>query len=706
VKSVTQSSGIIRFGVFELDLATRELQKSGLKVKLQDQPFQVLAVLLERPGHLVTREDLQKRLWPADTFVDFDQGLGTAIRKLREALGDSADNPRFIETLPRRGFRFIAPVNGGAAGEQPGALFEQSEVTQSAQRRLPRVAVLVTGAVFGLAALAYWLRPPLPAPRVLRTVQLTNDHRSKFPIMVTDGFRIYLSEGTNTLPTPVTVSTSGGEVMPIPLPFKGSSILDISPDGTELLLVTSSGWPQTQGGLWAVATVGGAPRRLGDLVAAEATWSPDGQEILYTRDNDNHLYVASADGTKPRTLVATPGWPYFIRWSPDGRRISVSVDETLWEVSADGTNLHPVLPGWDSIGGACSGHWTPDGKYLLFDSERGGLDNLWVIPERTSVFYKVSRQPMQLTAGPGNLGRPLPSKDGKRIFVIGNPPLPQLDRYDSKSGAWKPFLTGISAEHVDISRDGQWAAYVSYPDANLFRSRLDGSQKLQLTAHPVEAARPRLSPDGKEVVYMARTPGKRWRIWLTPFAGGDHRQLTSGDYEESEPSWSPDGRYVAFGRSAASQPPSDGPGDTICLLDMNSKEMSKIPAKGGRDYPRWSPDGRYIAAIGDDFHKVMLFDSRTQKWSVLFHSSSKEPAVYEPSWSHDGQWIYFIDYTIGYYRVRIRDRKLEEVVGASDHSLFTPGTNGGWHGLTPDDSLLALTRTEEREIYALDWEAP
>ena len=96
---------VVRFGAFEADLRSGEVRKGGLKIRLQDQPFQVLAMLLERPGHLVTREELQKRLWPVDTFVDFDQGLGTAIRKLRDALGDSADNPRFIETLPRRGFR-------------------------------------------------------------------------------------------------------------------------------------------------------------------------------------------------------------------------------------------------------------------------------------------------------------------------------------------------------------------------------------------------------------------------------------------------------------------------------------------------------------------------------------------------------------------------------------------------------------------------
>src|SRR5712671_4957271 len=106
----TRSFAILRFGVFEVDVRAGELRKQGVRVKLQEQPFQVLTVLLQCPGEVVTREELRNQNWPADTFVDFDNSLNTAINKLREALGDSAESPRFIETLPRRGYRFIAPV--------------------------------------------------------------------------------------------------------------------------------------------------------------------------------------------------------------------------------------------------------------------------------------------------------------------------------------------------------------------------------------------------------------------------------------------------------------------------------------------------------------------------------------------------------------------------------------------------------------------
>jgi DNA-binding winged helix-turn-helix (wHTH) protein len=114
----------IRFGIFELDPESEELRKQGLKVRLQEQPFQILQILLEHPGKVVTREELQQRIWPSDTFVDFDHGLYNAIKKLREAMGDSADTPRYIETLSRRGYRFIAPLNGPApepGGSAPAA---------------------------------------------------------------------------------------------------------------------------------------------------------------------------------------------------------------------------------------------------------------------------------------------------------------------------------------------------------------------------------------------------------------------------------------------------------------------------------------------------------------------------------------------------------------------------------------------------------
>src|SRR5437763_10967324 len=117
--SMPGNASPIRFGVFEVELRTGELRKQGVRIKLRDQPFQILQLLLAHPGEVVSRDELQKQLWPADTFVDFDRGLNKAVNHLRDALGDSAENPRFIETLPKRGYRFIAPVDAGQSNGHP-----------------------------------------------------------------------------------------------------------------------------------------------------------------------------------------------------------------------------------------------------------------------------------------------------------------------------------------------------------------------------------------------------------------------------------------------------------------------------------------------------------------------------------------------------------------------------------------------------------
>ena len=191
-------SGRVRFGAFEVDLRSGELHKHGIKIKLHDQPFQVLAMLLEHPGDLVTREQLHQKLWPSDTFVDFDVGLNSAIKRLRDALGDSADDPRFVETLPRRGYRLIAPVENLVASfvpareAQPPPDPSQSEENASGKlaspmdtlrhpaalkhrTSLPWHRIGIAGAVLSIVATAgWWLVRPNPRPNTIAVLPFTN----------------------------------------------------------------------------------------------------------------------------------------------------------------------------------------------------------------------------------------------------------------------------------------------------------------------------------------------------------------------------------------------------------------------------------------------------------------------------------------------------------------------------------------------------
>ncbi len=248
----------LRFGVFELDPRAGELRKQGMKIKLQGQPIEVLAILLERPGEIVSREELQKKLWPADTFVDFEQGLNNAMKRLRAALDDNAESPHFIETLPRRGYRFIGAVNSNGQ-----ALTADAGTPALRVKRGRRSALSLLAASIAVVALALWWMSRIepPPPRITSTVQLTSDGRVKCdgPI-ATDGVRVYFSELFDDGCRVMAVSVSGGQPIPIRTPFPNTQVLNISRDMSELLVI--GGDLNRDRPLWVVPTLGGPPRRL------------------------------------------------------------------------------------------------------------------------------------------------------------------------------------------------------------------------------------------------------------------------------------------------------------------------------------------------------------------------------------------------------------------------------------------------------------
>ncbi len=569
----------------------------------------------------------------------------------------------------------------------------------------------VAGMVLLGAALAYWLAQTEPAPKMTHLVQLTHDHLGKGPaIMATDGIRVYFSVvSTAGAWTPAMVSVKGGETTIIHSPLEQAMLLDVSADGSELMVreVHAQG---REGKLWALPSVGGSPRPVGSLVVREARWSPDGQKILFIHSND--LWIARGDGTEPRKLLTPPGVRWFINWSPDGKRISFSLADEfgrghLWELTAEGTNLHPVLPTWNYTGGSCYGNWTPDGRYLLFDSFWDGLDEIWAIRERKRFFRKGEGKPVQLTNGPMQFGRPTPSKDGKRIFVNGFREEPDaLVRYDSRIRQFVPDPSGILGDWLDFTHDGQWVVYSSQPEGGLWRSRVDGSERVQLTFPPLQATQPRWSPDGKQIAFMGNLPRKPGRVYLVSAQGGVAEGVIPSELVGGEPTWSPDGRRLVGGEPTWSpdgrrlvfvQTPGSG-AFAISFLDVQTRQISKVPGSDGLSSPRWSPDGRYIAAVQAGSQKLLLFDLTTQKWSEL----AKAP-INCPNWSRDGKYVYFDTSGAepGILRVGISDRKPERVADLRGVSRF-----GDWLGLGPDDSPLILRGTASDEIYALDWEAP
>jgi len=290
---------------------------------------------------------------------------------------------------------------------------------------------------------------------------------------------------------------------------------------------------------------------------------------------------------------------------------------------------------------------------------------------------------------------PVPSTDGKKLFVIGGELRGELARYDRKSGQFTPYLSGISAEWADFSRDGEWIVYVTYPEHTLWRSKIDESERLQLTYPPMIAALPHWSPDGKRIAFAAVQPGRASKIYIVSVDGGMAQQATSGAQEENDPAWSLDGKSLAFGTGGP-------PAMAIHVLDVSSQAIQTLPGSEGLFAPRWSPDGRFIVAQPLDQKKLFLFDMSNRKWMGLVDL----PAGYY-QWSHDSKFVYFDVNSANepaIYRVRIADRKIERMVSLKGHRRA--GTLGNWMGLTPDDSPLLLLDVGIQEIYALDWNAP
>ena len=390
-------------------------------------------------------------------------------------------------------------VDAAFAAKKPAETSSPPKSTRPALRR--RWALALAVAAIAVAVLVYlWARPE-PLPAVTNYIQLTHDGEAK-TLKATDGLRLYFGMGNQASMRVAEVSVSGGDPISITVPSGGLTPQSVSPDGAELLALDGAG------SLWSLPTLGGSPRRLGSAVAQDAAWSTDGKLLAYA--DGSELFLARNDGTESRKLISLKGRGFYLAWSPAGDKLRFTLNDrktrgnSLWEVSTLGTNLHPLFPGWHDPPDECCGKWTADGKYFVFQS-RG---QIWALSENGPFLHLSVNKPIQLTSSPLGLFTPLPSKDGKKIFVVGRSYRGELERGESRSAQLTPFLSGISAEDVVFSKDGQWVAYVSYPEGILWRSKLDGSNKLQLSSPPLFAALPRWSPDGKQIVFYNYSVGK------------------------------------------------------------------------------------------------------------------------------------------------------------------------------------------------------
>jgi eukaryotic-like serine/threonine-protein kinase len=577
--------------------------------------------------------------------------------------------------------------------------------SNSLQWRRRWTIALLTAATLVAAVLVHHVTRPMQPPQVSGYLKISNDRQPKiapflssllFMPMFTDGPRLYFREVSNANFQLMQVSALGGDPIQFTNPFSSPVLFDISPDRSQMLFgnfTTTGEMP-----IWILPALGGSPRRVSGLVVADATFTPDGKKIVYAHEND--LLVVQSQGGEPQKLVTLPGMARWLRWSPDGRRLRFTLDDpktgsnSLWEIAADGKQPHPILSDFNDPSAECCGNWTHDGRFFLFQSTKNNRTHIFAIQEKAGLFGKVADGPIQLTAGPLNYYAPLPSADGKKVFVVGSQPRGELSRWDSKTHQFVPYLSGLSIEGLDFSRDGQWVTYVTFPEGCLWRRRVDGSEPVQLTFPPMQVFLPRWAPDGKRIAFAATTPGRPQGIYLIPAEGGQSEKVTTDQYNQVDVGWSSEGNQLIFGMGSA--PFESG----IYLLNLNTHERLTLPGSEGLYSPRWSPDGHYIAAVTADGDSLRLFEVATQKWVEL----ARLPIGY-PNWSRDSKFIFFDagGKEPALYRVRVSDRKLEQLVSLT--SIRRTGTFA-WTGLALDDSPLLLRDAGTDEIYALDWQAP
>jgi serine/threonine protein kinase/Tol biopolymer transport system component len=637
----------------------------------------------------------------AETPAELDRIINKALEKDRRLRYQSASD---MAVDLKRLKREIESGRTERVSVHPTATAKTPAAVPAERHSRAKLIAISAAALIVVIVIAYLLRSELPPPRITAFTQLTHDgwQKNSFgqtaPTVLTDGPRLYVQESVHGRFVVAQVSASGGDTVTMPLPFPNTALDNLSPDKSELVVGSFTGSEIDQP-LYAVPTLGGSPRRLSHLPGEDAVWMSNG-DLLVARGVE--LTVVGHDGSS-RTLVtftSPDSSAYWLRWSPDHKVLRFTQarleSSLLGEISADGKTYRRLLENWHPGDDLSSGNWTPDGKVFVFQTQHNwGRADLWAIREKADFFHKVNPEPVQLTSGPLNFYSPQPSTDGKKIYAIGEQPRAELVRYDAKTGQFLPYLGGISASHVAISPDGKWVSYVSYPESDLWRCRIDGSDKLQLTSKPLAVLLSAWSPDGTTIAVSGSEPGTPVRLYLVAVEGGALRELQATKHNAASVSWFRDGKSILFNDQHY-------PGaSTARFVDLKTLTTTAVPNSDNLIHPILSPDGAYIAATTLDGDKLLLFDFAAQKWSEL-----AKTAIGYFTWSSDSKFVYFdngFNPDQAVFRVHISDHELEQVANLKDfRRVVMPWDT--WFGLTPDGSPLLMRDIGTQEVYALDFD--
>jgi len=640
----------LRFGPYEVDLHTHELWKHGVRVKLVGQPFEILAVLVRRPGELVTREELRAQLWPGDTFVDFDHGLNAAVNKLRDALCDSAEDPKYIETLPRRGYRFVAGVE--AAGD-----LEPSSPLESEPTAIPRAKeglVAIEAASEPVAGIQQGTREPVGRKR--RWPWIVSGGTAIVLLLVAAHF-IYDLEATNPENMAKRAAERAGRapgMTSLTNLSDATSEPALSPDGTRVAFRRES-FLSGMAGLY-VKQVGGEELKqlTSDKNDCCAVWSPDGRWIAYSRlsDRERTIYQVAAEGGMPRSLCTTDTGSEHgeLDWSPEGKTLAFAGRTAEGRTAIFMLSLGDLKSRAVTMPGVGEGDWgpafSPNGETLTFvrSGSGGRTESIIVMPSGGGELR-------HLTTTAGELaGPPAWSADGESIYFSAQGEMSGLYRV--------PVAGGVPAAVKAVGN-------VTWPTVSRRGFRLAFQQ----------------AAEGRSISQLD----------LVPPGQSQHNLVMTPNGEDSAPQLSPDGKRLVFASTRAG-------GMDLWLSDRDGQNPVQLTAIGTANCPRWSPDGKRIAfdvGLGLDWQQPRAI------FTVDPNGGSPRPLVQDrynnpvPSWSRDGRWVYFASDRSGDWQVW-----KVAAEGGQPVQVTTQGGFAAWEGA--DGNLYyAKNRYENPELWRI-----
>jgi Tol biopolymer transport system component/DNA-binding winged helix-turn-helix (wHTH) protein len=747
----SQENELYEFGPYVMDARSRILLKDGATVRLTPKAFDTLLVLVQHASQVVEKGQLLREVWP-DIFIE-EGSLSHNIHGLRKALGDDSSEPRYIETIPKRGYRFVAPVKvsrtdtlqsslGGREAETVGIEkhtfarvisdeFEETAelegsgpparhgpsklsaetparaVTNQPNKRIIRAGVVAVGLmVSAVAVFVYMKRPPVTAPHVTRAkttlARLTNNSAMDLrPVWSPDGRRIAFSSNRDGKHEIYVMDADGSNVKRLTNNLADDVNPIWSPDGHKLLFDSERDGNRE---IYVMDADGGNQTRLTRNNAADttSTWSPDGSTIAFASNRDTgppynpynlDIYVMNADGSNVRRIVDDPEFDVGPQWSPDGRKILFTTGRNgnfdVYDMNADGTGQRNLTGDNDKADGAPV--WSMDGNNIAFSRKFEGRDHIFVMDSQGGNLKRV-------TQNAANNGSPAWSPDGSKLIFHtdhdGN-----YEIYTISVDGELAQLTDDAADDLspDWSPDGNRIAFSSNRNGkqHIYVMNTDGSSLAQITNSPAEDTEPAWAPDGKRIAFTSLREGNK-DVYVIDADGSNTRKLTDHPGADSSPRWSIDGRIVFTSNRG-------GQAD-IYVMDDAGQNVARLTTIGAAGHATWSPDGRKVAFVsrsseiigGAYWLQVYVIDADGSNLRMITRSPH---STFVPKWSADGKAIAFV---IEYHGAWANIFEINSEGGTLKRLTAGPKFDGR-PAYSPDGTKLAFesNRDGNYEIYVM-----